>query len=79
MTIVSEIKLIRTDTTLDLSQKAEKVCSAQAPDSTLVGLDPWAGRYEFKQTISFFWSSALETQHGKQQKTSTNDSNTVKS
>ena len=26
MTIVSEIKLIRTDTTLDLSQKAEKVC-----------------------------------------------------
>ena len=23
---VSEIKLIRTDTTLDLSQKAEKVC-----------------------------------------------------
>ena len=27
MTPVSEIKLIRTDTTLDLSQKAEKVCS----------------------------------------------------
>ena len=26
MTPVSEIKLIRTDTTLDLSQKAEKVC-----------------------------------------------------
>ena len=27
MDAVSEIKLIRTDTTLDLSQKAEKVCS----------------------------------------------------
>ena len=27
MAPVSEIKLIRTDTTLDLSQKAEKVCS----------------------------------------------------
>ena len=26
MRLVSEIKLIRTDTTLDLSQKAEKVC-----------------------------------------------------
>jgi hypothetical protein len=26
MATVSEIKLIRTDTTLDLSQKAEKVC-----------------------------------------------------
>ena len=26
MELVSEIKLIRTDTTLDLSQKAEKVC-----------------------------------------------------
>ena len=25
---ISEIKLIRTDTTLDLSQKAEKVCHA---------------------------------------------------
>jgi hypothetical protein len=27
---VSEIKLIRTDTTLDLSQKAEKVCLSKA-------------------------------------------------
>ena len=27
MVLVPEIKLIRTDTTLDLSQKAEKVCS----------------------------------------------------
>ena len=27
MDTVSEIKLIRTDTTLDLSQKAEKVCA----------------------------------------------------
>ena len=52
---VPEIKLIRTDTTLDLSQKAEKVCSTQGSVSTLVGLDPWAGRYEFKQTISFFF------------------------
>ena len=26
MVLVPEIKLIRTDTTLDLSQKAEKVC-----------------------------------------------------
>ncbi|RDY04358.1 hypothetical protein CR513_11939, partial [Mucuna pruriens] len=26
MTHISDIKLIRTDTTLDLSQKAEKVC-----------------------------------------------------
>ena len=26
MLLVSDIKLIRTDTTLDLSQKAEKVC-----------------------------------------------------
>ena len=26
MALVPEIKLIRTDTTLDLSQKAEKVC-----------------------------------------------------
>ena len=34
MTIVSEIKLIRTDTTLDLSQKAEKVCSSTM--STLI-------------------------------------------
>ena len=29
MVLVPEIKLIRTDTTLDLSQKAEKVCSTQ--------------------------------------------------
>jgi len=28
MALVPEIKLIRTDTTLDLSQKAEKVCLA---------------------------------------------------
>ena len=28
MVLVPEIKLIRTDTTLDLSQKAEKVCLA---------------------------------------------------
>ena len=31
MRSVSDIKLIRTDTTLDLSQKAEKVCSMRAP------------------------------------------------
>ena len=31
MGTVSEIKLIRTDTTLDLSQKAEKVCSGLEP------------------------------------------------
>ena len=30
---VPEIKLIRTDTTLDLSQKAEKVCSVGRPCS----------------------------------------------
>ena len=30
MTPVSEIKLIRTDTTLDLSQKAEKVCKEKS-------------------------------------------------
>ena len=29
MTSVPDIKLIRTDTTLDLSQKAEKVCPFQ--------------------------------------------------
>ena len=30
MAPVPEIKLVRTDTTLDLSQKAEKVCVRQA-------------------------------------------------
>ena len=34
MTPVSEIKLIRTDTTLDLSQKAEKVCSGMVAYGT---------------------------------------------
>ena len=36
MTIVSEIKLIRTDTTLDLSQKAEKVCLVIGLDSLML-------------------------------------------
>ena len=36
MTIVSEIKLIRTDTTLDLSQKAEKVCLIIETDSLML-------------------------------------------
>ena len=36
MTIVSEIKLIRTDTTLDLSQKAEKVCLMMEMDSLML-------------------------------------------
>ena len=36
MTIVSEIKLIRTDTTLDLSQKAEKVCLMIGLDSLML-------------------------------------------
>ena len=36
MTIVSEIKLIRTDTTLDLSQKAEKVCLLVEMDSLML-------------------------------------------
>ena len=36
MTIVSEIKLIRTDTTLDLSQKAEKVCLSTEMDSLML-------------------------------------------
>ena len=36
MTIVSEIKLIRTDTTLDLSQKAEKVCLMTETDSLML-------------------------------------------
>ena len=36
MTIVSEIKLIRTDTTLDLSQKAEKVCLMIGFDSLML-------------------------------------------
>ena len=34
---ISEIKLIRTDTTLDLSQKAEKVCSHWAGRPAMVG------------------------------------------
>ena len=32
---VPEIKLIRTDTTLDLSQKAEKVCFRLVPGSVI--------------------------------------------
>ena len=36
MTIVSEIKLIRTDPTLDLSQKAEKVCLVIGLDSLML-------------------------------------------
>lgn len=39
MTPVSEIKLIRTDTTLDLSQKAEKVCSRRNRLEVLSGVD----------------------------------------
>ena len=35
MVLVPEIKLIRTDTTLDLSQKAEKVCLAFLTDRNL--------------------------------------------
>jgi hypothetical protein len=35
VTPVSEIKLIRTDTTLDLSQKAEKVCSFRFSPSAM--------------------------------------------
>ena len=36
MVAVSEIKLIRTDTTLDLSQKAEKVCLMIETDSLML-------------------------------------------
>ena len=38
MTPVSEIKLIRTDTTLDLSQKAEKVCSTVGVREVYIGV-----------------------------------------
>jgi len=45
---VPEIKLIRTDTTLDLSQKAEKVCLIRASEPALVAwgrnLKPYAWR-----------------------------------
>jgi hypothetical protein len=36
MTLVSDIKLIRTDTTLDLSQKAEKGMLLHSPPALLV-------------------------------------------
>ena len=36
MALVPEIKLIRTDTTLDLSQKAEKVCLIIEMDSLML-------------------------------------------
>ena len=35
MDLISDIKLIRTDTTLDLSQKAEKVCQMERHESPL--------------------------------------------
>jgi len=40
---VSEIKLIRTDTTLDLGQKAEKVCPDTGAGTTTLWQDAWAG------------------------------------
>jgi hypothetical protein len=42
VTPVSEIKLIRTDTTLDLSQKAEKVC-LRKQHAEVLGRLPHAG------------------------------------
>ena len=47
---LSEIKLIRTDTTLDLSQKAEKVCLTLAAVGLLQPRSPclllWDGNFE---------------------------------
>ena len=54
MTIVSEIKLIRTDTTLDLSQKAEKVC-------LMIGLDSLM----LSDAQRALWGSNRNSQNGK--------------
>ena len=48
---ISAVTLIRTDTTLDHSQKAEKVCSAAGGDQSINkkkqnGFNPWAGTCE---------------------------------
>ncbi len=48
---ISAVTLKRTDTTLDHSQKAEKVCSAAGGDQSTKqknknGFNPWAGRCE---------------------------------
>ena len=40
MSSVSDIKLIRTDTTLDLSQKAEKRCPFRSSGPRVVGSFP---------------------------------------
>ncbi len=44
MSLISDIKLIRTDTTLDLSQKAEK---GMPPEMARVGL--------YTQRMALFW------------------------
>ena len=54
---VPEIKLIRTDTTLDLSQKAEKVCLTLAAVGLLQPRSPylllWDGNFETQR-----WANA---------------------
>jgi hypothetical protein len=49
---VSEIKLIRTDTTLDLSQKAEKVCWSRALEAT---------QMESVQSLGFYGTSKMKS------------------
>ena len=56
MGTVSEIKLIRTDTTLDLSQKAEKVCEEGCGHVEL-----YEGMFDLKYKRSLKTRETVET------------------
>ena len=55
MALVPEIKLIRTDTTLDLSQKAEKVCK-----KSLIRCGLWAKNRNVELWNGLFWQIRVE-------------------